>query len=87
MLALKTYHHHYDILKFVHFKVILNKKSCYLLYELAENYIIKNEFKSYSSYTHITWMGTVYSFLLPDLRFIKRKLPHRITWVAIEFIP
>ena len=34
-------------LKFVHFKVILNVNSSYLLYETAENYIIRNEFNSY----------------------------------------
>ena len=49
-------------------KVILN----YLLYLLAENQIIRNEFNGYPSYTHITWVGTSW--------FIKRKLPQPILY-------
>ena len=50
-------------LKFVNFKVILNINSSYLLYVLAENQIMRNEFNSYPSYTHITWVGTVRFFV------------------------
>ena len=47
---------------------------------LAENEIIRNEFNSYQSYTHITWVGTVNAFLSIALRFIKRKLLQHILY-------
>ena len=50
-------------LNFVHFKVILKVNSSYLLCVKAESKIIRNEFNSYPSYTHIIWGGTVYAFL------------------------
>ena len=50
----------------VHFKVILNINSSDLLYVISENLIIRNEFNSYPSYTHITWVGTVYKNKLPQ---------------------
>ena len=66
-------------LSFVHFKVISNVNSSYLLYILAENQIIKNEFNSYPSYTHKH--GLEQNESCPNPCYT------HITWVAIEFIP
>ena len=44
-----------------------------------------NEFNSYTNYTHITWVGAVYAFLLERKQC--KKCYTRITWIAIEFIP
>ena len=49
-LTLKSYQSAwcYIYLNFVHFKAILNVNSSYLLYFIAENQIIRNEFNSYN---------------------------------------
>ena len=49
-LTLKTYQSAgcYIYLNFVHFKVILNVNSSYLLFFIVENQIIRNEFSSFN---------------------------------------
>ena len=53
--------------KFEHFKVILNVNLSYLLYVIAENSIIRNEFNSYLSCTRIKLVRTVNTFLCKPL--------------------